>query len=163
MSRYSSQFPDPVTLVTVATEDSTNVMAVGWASPVSFDPPILMLSIAPERFTHDLILKAGEFGVCVLTDDQKEISEIAGTLSGRNVNKLAMPEFRTVPAEMIRAPLIAGSRACFECKLSSHHSIGDHTVFYGEVLRWVADESKSPLVLFDRFYYALGENKGEYP
>jgi flavin reductase (DIM6/NTAB) family NADH-FMN oxidoreductase RutF len=163
MARYSSQFPDPVTLVTVATDKTTNVMAVGWISPVSFDPPILMVSIAPERFTHDLVLEAGEFAVCVLTDDQKKLSEIAGTLSGRNVDKLAIPEFRTVPAEMIRAPLIHGARASFECKLVSHEIVGDHTVFYGQIVRWTADESKSPLVLFDRFYYALGENKGEYP
>ena len=49
MKRYSSQFPDPVVLVSVATAKIKNAMTVGWASPVSFDPPILMVSIAPKR------------------------------------------------------------------------------------------------------------------
>jgi flavin reductase (DIM6/NTAB) family NADH-FMN oxidoreductase RutF len=163
MPSYSSQFPDPVALVTVATRERTNVMTVGWASPVSSKPPILMVSIAPGRFTHDLVLEAKEFGVSILADDQKKLSEIAGTLSGSNTNKLAMPGFETFDAKKIKAPLVRGARAWFECALHSHHTVGDHTVFYGTVLRSTFDESKSPLVLFYRKYYALGEERGAYP
>jgi len=163
MPRYSSQFADPVALVTVATPEKTNVMTVGWASPVSSDPPILMVSIAPKRFTHDLILKAGEFGVSILGDGQKQLSSLAGILSGATYDKLTLPELETIPGERIAAPLVAGARACFECRLVEHHTIGDHTVFYGEVLRSVVDESVSPLVLFDGIYYALGEQRGQYP
>jgi flavin reductase (DIM6/NTAB) family NADH-FMN oxidoreductase RutF len=163
MASYSSQFPDPVALVTVATKKHKNVMTVGWATPVSSKPPILMVSIAPKRFTHDLIIEAKEFGVSILADDQKKLSEIAGTLSGAKTNKFSMPEFATFDAEKVRAPLISGARAWFECTLHSHHTIGDHTVFYGNVLRSTFDESKSPLVLFCKKYYALGEERGVYP
>lgn len=163
MSSYSSQFPDPVVLVTVAAGERANVMTVGWASPVSSKPPILMVSIAPPRFTHDLIVEAREFGVSILADDQKELSEIAGTLSGKKTDKLAMSQFRTFPSEKIKAPLIAGARAWLECALHSHHTVGDHTVFYGDVLRTAFDESKSPLVLFYRKYYSLGKERGTYP
>ncbi|MBN1424891.1 flavin reductase family protein [Candidatus Fermentibacteria bacterium] len=163
MARYSSQFPDPVVLVTVATPQKRNVMTVGWASPVSFDPPILMVSIAPARVTHDLILEAGEFGVSILGEGQKELSTLAGTLHGDSHDKLGMPQFTTIQGERLAVPLIAGARACFECRLVEHHSIGDHTVFYGEVLRMTVDESVSPLVLFNGVYYALGEERGRYP
>jgi flavin reductase (DIM6/NTAB) family NADH-FMN oxidoreductase RutF len=163
MTTYSSQFADPVVLVTVVTDKAANVMTVGWASPISFKPPILMVSIAPPRFTHDLLLSAGEFGVSVLSDDQRELSKIAGTLSGRDVDKLSYPEFRTIPAEKIRAPLVAGARAWFECTVVLHQSVGDHTVFYGEVLKTTVDETKKPLVLFDRIYYSLGDEIGRYP
>ena len=163
MPSYSSQFPDPVALVTVATDKRTNVMTVGWASPVSSDPPILMVSIAPQRFTHDLILEAKEFGVSILADDQKKLSELAGTLTGGKTDKLSRREFETFPAERIKAPLIKGARAWFECKLHSHQTVGDHTVFYGTVLETKGDATKSPLVLFYRKYYALGDEKGVYP
>jgi len=163
MPSYSSQFPDPVALVTVASKTRSNVMTVGWASPVSSNPPILMVSIAPQRFTHDLILHSGEFGVSILSDDQKKLSELAGTLTGARTDKLARPEFETFAADKIEAPLVAGARAWFECKLHSHHAVGDHTVFYGTVVRTAFDESRSPLVLFYRKYYALGEVKGTYP
>jgi flavin reductase (DIM6/NTAB) family NADH-FMN oxidoreductase RutF len=122
-----------------------------------------MVSIAPKRFTHDLILEAKEFGVSILADDQKRLSEIAGTLSGAKTDKLAMAEFETLGAEKIKAPLVAGARAWFECALHSHETVGDHTVFYGVVLRSAFDESKSPLVLFYKRYYALGEERGTYP
>ncbi|MCK4546109.1 MAG: flavin reductase family protein [Candidatus Eisenbacteria sp.] len=163
MAKYSSQFPDPVILVTVTTEKETNFMTVGWASPVSFAPPILMVSIAPGRHTHDLILKAGEFGVSILADDQKELATLGGTTSGRDVDKPAQEKVEILPGEEIRAPHIAGARAWLECKVVSHHTVGDHTVFYGKVVRTVADESKSALVLFNRVYYALGEERGVYP
>lgn len=163
MASYSGQFPDPVALVTVATESKTNVMTVGWASPISFNPPILMVSIAPPRFTHDLILEAKEFGVSILANDQKELAALAGTLSGSAVDKLSKPEFKTIPAKVIGAPLIAGARAWIECKLFEHHTIGDHTVFYGEIIHFRVDEAKSPMVLFNKEYYALGDRKGAYP
>jgi flavin reductase (DIM6/NTAB) family NADH-FMN oxidoreductase RutF len=150
MATYSSQFADPVVLVTVAVENTTNVMTVGWASPVSIDPPILMVSIAPPRYTHDLVLKAGEFGVSVLADDQHELST-------------SRPEFETIPAQTRGAPLIAGARAWFECRVVLHQSVGDHTVFYGEVQKLTVDESKRPLVLFDRMYYSLGDEIRRYP
>ncbi len=163
MPRYSSQFPDPVALVTVATAKKSNVMTVGWTSPVSSDPPVLMISIAPERFTHNLILEAGEFGVSILADDQRDLSTLAGTLSGASVEKLKRPEFQTVPAEMIRAPLISGARACFECSLLQSIDVGDHTVFFGEVLKATVNDRKSPLILFYRSYYGLGKEIGTYP
>ena len=163
MPSYTSQFADPVVLVTVASGGRTNVMTVGWTSPVSFKPPILMVSIAPERFTHDLVAEAGEFGVSVLADDQKELSMLAGTLTGRKEDKLVRAEFETMPAKKIGAPLIAGARAWFECKVVGQHTVGDHTVFYGEVLRTAVDDAKAPLVLFNRKYYRLGKMIDEYP
>jgi flavin reductase (DIM6/NTAB) family NADH-FMN oxidoreductase RutF len=163
MPSYSSQFPDPIALVTVTSGEHTNVMTAGWASPVSSKPPVLMVSIAPQRFTHDLILDAGEFGISILSDRQRVLSTLAGTLTGSKVDKLGRPEFETFAAAKIQAPLIAGARAWFECALHSHHTVGDHTVFYGKVLETAADDSKSPLVLFYRKYYALGEELGAYP
>jgi flavin reductase (DIM6/NTAB) family NADH-FMN oxidoreductase RutF len=163
MPTYSSQFPDPIALVTVTTAEHTNVMTVGWTSPVSMKPPILMVSIAPQRFTHDLIAEAGEFGVSILADDQKRLSQLAGTLTGKKVNKLERSEFETFPADTINAPLIAGARAWFECKLHSQQTVGDHTVFYGEVMRASVDDTKMPLVLFDKRYFALGDERGTYP
>lgn len=163
MIRYSSHFADPVVLVTVAHEGKANVMTAAWATPVSFEPPILMVSISPKRYTHDLIVGSGEFGVSILADDQKHLSTIAGTLSGAKVNKLERPEFETFAGEKISAPLIAGARAWYECRLHDFHTIGDHTAFYGEVLASRADQSKSPLVLYFRHYYRLGEEIGAYP
>jgi flavin reductase (DIM6/NTAB) family NADH-FMN oxidoreductase RutF len=163
MPSYSSQFPDPIALVTVKSGDKVNVMTAGWTSPVSSNPPILMVSIAPQRFTHDLVLESREFGLSILADDQKNLSELAGTLSGKKVDKMLRPEFEFVEAEKIGAPLVAGARAWFECSLDSHQTVGDHTVFYGRVLKSTFDNTRSPLVLFFRKYYALGDVRGTYP
>ena len=163
MARYSSQFPDPCTLVTVRAGKTTNFMTVGWVTPVSFDPPVLMVSIAPGRYTHDLLLQAGEFGISILADDQKDLATLGGSVSGRDTDKIAEAGHGLLPGEKISAPRVAGARAWIECRLLRHDTIGDHTVFYGEVLSTTADETKSALVLFNREYYALGEKRGDYP
>ena len=160
---YSSQIPNPVALITVATAEHKNVMTAAWVTPVSADPPILMVSVRPSRFTHDLILEAKEFGVSVLSDDQKKLSEIAGTLSGKKKDKLALPGFESFAAKKIKAPLILGAHAWFECSLHSHHTAGDHTAFYGTVIEMKVDATKGPLVLYQHKYSALGGLKGVYP
>ena len=163
MPRYSSQFPDPVCIVTAKLDESSNAMTVGWASPVSFKPPVLMVSIAPQRHTHELLLQSSVFGVSILSEDQKELSTAAGTLSGRDVDKLSLPDFDTFDGSKLGLPLIAGARAWMECKTIEHHTIGDHTAFYGEVLSLMVDETKRPLVLFNGTYYGLGAERGIYP
>lgn len=160
---YSSHIPNPVALITVATAAHKNVMTAAWVTPVSADPPILMVSVRPSRFTHDLVLEAKEFGVSILADDQKKLSEIAGTLSGKRKDKLALPGFESFAARKIRSPLILGAHAWLECVLHSHHTAGDHTAFYGTVVEARVDETKRPLVLFEHNYFALGEVKGVYP
>jgi len=110
-------------LVTAKSRDRVNVMTAGWTTPVSSNPPILMVSIAPQRFTHDLILESREFGLSILADDQKHLSELAGTMSGSKDDKIDRPEFELIAADKLGAPLIAGARMIWWNWLDNHFHI----------------------------------------
>lgn len=162
---FSRQLSHPVTLVSVSDGQHQNIATMAWVSPVSFNPPLVMVSISPKRFTHNLLLKADEFAILVLSDSQKELSTLAGTKSGRKIDKWELEPFRKLrkDPEIIRAPLLQGCRAAYECRLWNHYPAGDHTIFVGEVLRAEVNEEVDPLLLFNRRYYKIGDAIARYP
>ena len=124
-----------------------------------------MVSISPLRYSHDLVLAANEFSILVLSESQKELSTLAGTLSGRKQNKWQLPPFREnkKAGELIKAPVLKGCRAIFECRLINHVTAGDHTLFIGEVIHQQSNEQNNPLLLFNHQYFKLGQFIEKYP
>lgn len=153
-----SQFAEGVAMVTAKFVRKENAMPASWTVPVSFKPKLVSISIAPERYTHDLVKDSGKFGLCLLAEDQKELAEYAGSCSGRDADKFEkIPKFYG----KLEIPLVEGAAACLECKVVDAAEEGDHTVFTGEVVNLFATKKK-PLVLFRGDYYELGKRLGSY-
>jgi flavin reductase (DIM6/NTAB) family NADH-FMN oxidoreductase RutF len=57
-----------------------------------------------------------------------------GSRSGRDTDKFAEFDCRTLPARKIDSVLLADAVANFECTLESHTSVGDHIIFVGRVV-----------------------------
>lgn len=129
-------------LITSGTEKEYNVMTATWTTPVSINPPLYGVSIAPSRYSHKLIKKHGEFGVCFL--DFKHVDKVlrAGRLSGRDVNKFKELNLKRQNASSISAPILANSISALECQVNHSPKIGDHTFFVGEVVSaWLQEGS----------------------
>ncbi len=155
----SSQFAECVAMITAKHGEKENAMPASWAVPVSFSPKLVAVNISPERFTHDMVKESGRFGVCLLAEDQAELSKYAGSCSGRDTDKFEnIPSFRGDAG----LPLVEGAAACMECRVADAVKEGDHTVFTGQVLNLYTDESKKPLLLFRGEYRKLGEFLGEH-
>ena len=109
-------------------------MPAGWSMRTADRPLLLAVSVGHTRYTHELILETGEFVLAypslAMIDDVK----LTGSKSGRDTDKMSACRLRLVPAERVRARLVEGAAANFECVLRSHHQAGDHTIFVGEVL-----------------------------
>ncbi len=166
MSRtYSRQFVHPVALLSVKYQDIENLATMAWVSPVSFDPPLVMVAVSPKRYSHELVEKSGEFALIVLSDNQKELSTLAGTKSGRKEKKWDLEPFKRLRKEpqIIRAPLLKECRAAYECKLVNQLTTGDHTLFIGEVVAAEIHEDVDPLILFNREYRKIGDFIARYP
>ena len=73
MSVLSNEFPFLLhpynaNLLTCKGKDGeSNVMAVAWIIPVSTDPPLLAMSIRPQRHSYKLIMETKEFVVNIPT------------------------------------------------------------------------------------------------
>lgn len=111
-----------------------NVMTAVWQSPLSHRPPMVGISIAPERYTHRLITAVGEFVVNVVDESFATAVELCGDVSGVQTDKFVLAHLEVLPAARVRPPLIAGALAHLECRVAQSVTCGDHTLFVGEVL-----------------------------
>ncbi len=129
--------PGPTTLVTSAHGGKQNVMAAAWVMPIDFDPPRVAAVVAEGTYTRTLVDASGELGLSVPGRALLDATYAVGSVSGRDVDKLAKLE--TFAAERIAAPLIAGAVAWLECRVLE--SLPKYDLFICEVLAaWADDE-----------------------
>lgn len=120
-----------VYVVTTRLGDKVNGMTAAWVSQVSLKPLLVMVSIAPPRFSHDLIKESGIMAVNILTAEQVELAKRFGYKSGRKVDKFAGLEWLTAATG---SPILPQAYAYLDLKLVSTWPAGDHTLFIGEVV-----------------------------
>jgi len=133
----------PVTVVTSKFESKSNGMTAAWVAQVSLRPTLVMVSVAPERFTHDLIQKSKIFAVNILADYQLDIGKHFGFTSGKRGDKLAGIR---CDSKKTGAPILKDCYGYMDCRVLSAFKAGDHTIFVGEVEESAIQRDKQPLV-----------------
>lgn len=127
--------PYSVSLVTCkGKNEKTNVMAVAWIIPISVNPPLLAMSIHPERYSHDLIIESKEFVVNIPTFKMIHKVLFCGRRSGRDHEKFKETLLSPQKAQKVRAPIIKECIAHIECKLVENIKTGDHTLIIGHIV-----------------------------
>jgi flavin reductase (DIM6/NTAB) family NADH-FMN oxidoreductase RutF len=119
-----------VYVITTRSGERINGMTASWVSQVSLSPLLLMVSIAPSRYTHDLIKESGVFAVNVLSQGQVDLGKRFGFASGRRVDKFAGLNYITADTG---SPILSQACAYFDARLVETFPAGDHTLFVGEV------------------------------
>jgi len=118
----------------------TNIITLAWSMPTSFDPPMLVISVSPRRYSHKLIRQTGEFVVNIPTMDIVKEVLFCGRTRGRTHDKFKEACLTPMPAKMVKPPIIKECVAHLECKLRQKITTGDHKLFVGEVLTAYANE-----------------------
>lgn len=127
--------PYNTSLVTCKSKNGKiNVMAAAWIMPVSVNPPLLAMSIRPERYTHNLIMETEEFVVNVPTFELAQKVLFCGRRSGREHEKFKEASLSPQKAQRVNAPIIKECVAHIECKLVKSIKTGDHTLIVGQVI-----------------------------
>ena len=140
----------PVCVVTARSGDKINGMTVAWIMQAAYNPAFIVVSIAPERFTHPLIKESKMFGVNLLADGQKHLGKHFGLSSGRNIDKFTDIDFHKSKSGL---PIFDNIYAYIECRLINILNAGDHDLFVGEVLEHSVDNRKSPLIFKSSDYF----------
>ena len=81
---------NPVPAVMVSVTDkagNNNIITVAWAGTVCTNPPMLSISVRPERFSYNMIKETGEFVVNLTTEELLRACDYCGVKSGRDVDK----------------------------------------------------------------------------
>ncbi|MEM3980222.1 MAG: flavin reductase family protein [Ignisphaera sp.] len=144
--------PQPLIIVTAGdpeTPGKRGGMTVAWYSRVSWNPPLIAISIAPSRYTYQLIKEYKAFAVNVVSKKHEKIAlEIFGTLSGKHIDKFAKAGIQPIKAQAITAPIIPESPIVLECKLLTEFPVGDHVVVISEVVKAYKGSEDHPLVWY---------------
>jgi flavin reductase (DIM6/NTAB) family NADH-FMN oxidoreductase RutF len=128
--------PLPVVMVTcVGREGRPNIFTVAWTGIVCTDPPMLSISVRPERYSYELLQETGEFVVNIPSVREVRATDLCGVISGREVDKFERTGLTPAPASVVSAPLIRECPVSLECRVTQTLSLGSHTLFLAETWR----------------------------
>jgi flavin reductase (DIM6/NTAB) family NADH-FMN oxidoreductase RutF len=149
------RFATGVTIVTVDLDGEVHGMTANAFASVSLDPPLLLVCVDHNARTHAHLHAKKRFGINVLADDQRPISEYYARVecTHERAEEEAGARFdRTSKG----TPILQGALAYLECRLQSTQEAGDHTIFIAEVEDVVVGQGE-PLLFFEGNYRRIGE------
>lgn len=168
-------YPLPAVLITCADKDGKeNVFTVAWAGTICTNPPMVSISVRPERFSHGMIMQTKEFVINLTTENMAYAVDFCGVRSGRDVDKFEICKLTREKASKVNAPLLAESPVCLECKVKEVKKLGSHDMFIAEVVAVHAEEEymdqnkrfrlkqARPLAYSHGEYYGLGKQLGTF-
>jgi flavin reductase (DIM6/NTAB) family NADH-FMN oxidoreductase RutF len=111
-----------------------NLITIAWAGNVCSDPPMLSISVRPERHSHEIIRTTGEFVVNVPAEGQARVVDWCGVVSGRDGDKFAGAHLTPAPALKVHPPIVRECPLNIECLVRQSLALGTHTMFLAEVV-----------------------------
>lgn len=127
--------PVPVVMVTSRGNDGKdNVFTVGWVGTVCTKPPMLSISVRPERLSHKYISETMEFTVNMPTSKLTKAVDYVGVRSGKTVDKIKEMNFTMKEGTNVSSPYIDECPVSIECKVKTVLQLGTHDCFIAEVV-----------------------------
>jgi flavin reductase (DIM6/NTAB) family NADH-FMN oxidoreductase RutF len=123
-------------------------LTVNSFSSVSLDPPLILICLDHALTAIDVFRQARYFGLSVLRENQRELSERFATRIDDRFESLAWYRGET------SVPLLDGALATVECETRQRVSAGDHDIFIGEML-YASAHPGEPLIYFASEYARL--------
>ena len=119
-----------------------NLITVAWTGICCSKPPMLSISVRPERFSHDLIAASGEFTVNLIGEPLLQAMDFCGVKSGRDVDKFKTLGLTPIPAPLLAAaPAVAQAPAYLCCKLKQMIPLGSHDLMLAEIVEVCVQET----------------------
>ncbi|GAC1349373.1 MAG: flavin reductase family protein [Ktedonobacteraceae bacterium] len=117
--------------VSCANEDEINIFTANWLTQVSFEPPLLAVSIENETKSLPMILRSRIFTVNVLRSGGRELAGKLGKSALKQPDKLAGIGFDIGPNG---CPILREALAWVACSLRHTIEAGDSTLVVAEVV-----------------------------
>lgn len=147
-------FATGITVITLDSEGEVHGMTANAFASVSLDPMLVLVCVDQRASTHAHLHAKKRFGVNVLAESQRVISEYYAR-PGRTHDRAAEEAGATFDRTQHGTPVLHGALAYLECKLHSAQDAGDHTIFIAEVEDVVVRNGR-PLLYFESKYRGIG-------
>jgi flavin reductase (DIM6/NTAB) family NADH-FMN oxidoreductase RutF len=115
-----------------------------WVSAASIDPdqPVVIIGLAPNHFTAELVAASGRFAIHLLCERQIDLVWRFALASGRETNKLDGLAYRL---DAGGAPILSDCLAWLDCRVIARYDAGDRLFFWGDVEDGEVREKGVPL------------------
>ena len=168
-------YPLPAVLVSVANrEGRDNLITVAWAGTVCTNPPMVSISVRPERYSYSMLRDTGEFVINLTTEKLAFATDYCGVRSGRDGDKFQALGLTREEASQVCAPVLGESPVNLECRVKQVLELGSHHMFVADVLAVHVDpelldergklhlDRSRPIVYSHGEYYGLGSMLGTF-
>ena len=139
-----SRMVNGIYVLTASYRGEINGMIASWVSQVSYEPPLIMVAVHPNRYSHHLIQSGGAFALHIIPRERKDFLHLfKGPDPGAKFASLRWSRGIT------GAPLLEECIACLECEVKTSLSPGNHTLFIGRVVDARLFSNADPLSTLD--------------
>lgn len=133
-------YPLPAVLVSCAAGGKDNLLTVAWTGIICTNPPMLSISVRPERYSHGLIEQSMEFTINLTTAAMAKATDFCGVRTGADIDKWEAAGLHRFPGVSVAAPAVEESPVSLECKVREIHRLGSHDMFIADIVNVLADE-----------------------
>lgn len=168
-------YPVPAVMVSVADKaGQSNIFTVAWTGTVCTNPPMVYISVRPERHSYHMIKETGEFVINLTTRELAYATDYCGVKSGRDVDKWKEMHLTRMDSLEVSVPSIKESPVNIECRVTEVKELGSHHMFLAKVVavqvssEYMDDKNRfhleyaNPLVYSHGEYYELGKKLGKF-
>ncbi|TCT12273.1 flavin reductase (DIM6/NTAB) family NADH-FMN oxidoreductase RutF [Natranaerovirga pectinivora] len=135
-------YPLPAVLVTCGdTMDNYNIITIAWTGTICTNPPMVYISVKPNRHSYDLIKRTNDFVINLTTESLVKEVDYCGVRSGKNINKFEATKLTPEKGTKVKSPLIKESPVNIECVVKDIIKLGSHDMFTAEVVAVNIDEN----------------------
>ena len=167
--------PLPAVMVSVADKNNNyNIITVAWCGNACTNPPILYISVRPERYSYNMIKETGDFVVNLVNKDLTFACDYCGVKSGKDHDKFKELNLMPIESKFVKSPTIKEAPVSLECKVKEIIPLGSHHMILADILGVTVDKKymddknrfnleKANLISYSHGeYYALGEYVGKF-
>ena len=142
-----------VYILTTSYENEINGMIISWVTQISYDPPLIMAAIHPNRYSHRLVEQSGSFALNILAQHQTDlIRQFMGPAPSAKFESLQWTRGAT------GCPILTNSIAAIECEVMQSQKPGNHTLFFGQIKNVQVFSNDEPMSTFDYSGTYLGKD-----
>ena len=131
-------------VLTTCHKDEINGMIISWVSQVSYDPPLVMVAIHPNRYSHHLVEQSGVFALHIVAQNQTDfLGRFKGPEPSSKFDSIQWHKGET------GCPVFEDCIAYIECEVTEILKPGNHSLFIGEIKNGQFISNKDPMSTLD--------------
>ncbi|MCC6315283.1 MAG: flavin reductase [Thermomicrobiales bacterium] len=132
--------------VTAAHAGERGVFTANWLTQVSFEPPLVALSVENASSSLPLIAASRLFAICPFADDQRELAAALGRPKARVGDKFTALDLRTHESAS-GVPVLTDTLGYVVCRVTGELPAGDSILFLAEVIEAQVFQEGAPLTM----------------